>query len=115
MYTTHNTLSMLFFQDSLYYSGGMDKEALKQQLKKEGFLVVYEWVDPAGKIYEKHMHQDRVSFYVLRGSVSFVFPDKELVVQKGERIDVSPKVEHTVVVGNEGCEYVVGQMTEDDA
>ena len=115
MYTTHNTLSTLFFQQRMYYSDGMDKGALKEQLKKEGFPVVYEWVDEPGKIYEKHVHQDRVSFYVTQGSVSFEFPNKQMVVNQGERIDVPSKIEHTARVGDQGCEYVVGQMTEDDA
>lgn len=92
----------------------MDIQALKEKLKSEGFPIVYEWKDEAGKTYENHMHQDKVSMYVVSGSITFDFYGEKKLVQPGERLDVPPKTEHSAVVGEEGCEYVVGQITEDD-
>lgn len=95
----------------------MGKQILIEQLKKEGFLVVYEWHDEPGTVYPLHQHQDKVSFYVTKGSVVFDFQKggPELVVREGEHIDVPMKTPHTAQVGEDGCDYVIGQMSEDDA
>ncbi len=89
-------------------------EYLKKVLKTEGFSVVYEWTDAPNKIYENHKHQGKVSFYVLRGSVTFS-GDINITVNSGERFDVPVGVVHSAVVGNEGCEWVVGEEIEGDS
>ena len=93
----------------------MDKDELKNKLTAEGFPVVYEWVDEPGTLYEKHQHQEKVSFYIIKGQVTFDFDGQIRLIKAGERFDVPPLTFHTAVVGEDGCEYVVGQMNEDDA
>ncbi|HEY0220829.1 MAG TPA: hypothetical protein VGC58_01260 [Candidatus Paceibacterota bacterium] len=93
----------------------MNEEKLKSQLQSEGFPVVYKWRDEPGTIYDKHIHQDKVSFYVTNGDIEFDFSSEKKLVKTGERFDVPPKIEHAAIVGKSGCEYVVGQMTEEDA
>ena len=92
----------------------MDIEGLKGRLKSEGFPVVYEWHDEAGKVYREHDHKDKVSFFVTRGNVSLFIAGEKIDIVAGERFDVPPKTLHTATVGEDGCSYVVGQMTEDD-
>ncbi len=83
-------------------------------LKAEGFPVVYNWYDEPGTKYENHKHQGKVSFFVLEGSVTFSGGINK-TVSKRERIDVPVRVEHSAIVGNKGCRYVVGQEIEGDA
>lgn len=93
----------------------MDTGSLEAQLAGEGFPVVYAWSDGPGTAYPLHEHRDKVSFFVTRGGVTFDFAGEKKEVRAGERFDVPPKTPHTALVGPEGCDYVVGQMTEDDA
>lgn len=94
----------------------MQTDKLLAQLTSEWFPVVYTRHDDAGTTYPRHCHQDRVSFYVTGWSVSFIFEDgTEKTVAAGERIDVPPKVFHTALVWVSGCDYVVGQISENDA
>ncbi|MEI6400021.1 MAG: cupin domain-containing protein [bacterium] len=92
----------------------MDKELLKQNLTDQGFLIVYEWTDEPGTVYEEHSHKGRVAFYVTKGSLIFS-GGIEQTLGPGEFIEVPVGVKHTALVGNEGCEYVVGQEIEGDA
>lgn len=91
-------------------------ETYEKILKREHFPIVYQWKDKPNTTYSKHMHKGRVTLYITEGSVHFYFENgtqKELY--KGERFDVPPHIFHTAEVGKEGCSYVIGQETEDDA
>jgi mannose-6-phosphate isomerase-like protein (cupin superfamily) len=89
-------------------------EDLKGILKNEGYPIVYEWIDEPGTVYENHKHQGKVSFFVTEGSVTFSGGINK-TVSKGQRIDVPVGVEHSAVVGEKGCSYIVGQEIEGDA
>ena len=97
------------------YSMNMDKELLKRQLEIEGFPIIYEWHDDPGTQYPLHQHQDKVSMFITKGSLEFDFSGQKKVITAGERMDVPPKTIHSAIVGPEGCDYIVGQMTENDA
>jgi quercetin dioxygenase-like cupin family protein len=92
----------------------MDKDELIRQLKNEGFPIVYEWTDDPNTVYEEHTHQGKVSFYVIKGMVSFS-GGIDNVISIGERIDVPPGIKHSAIIGPEGCTYIVGQEFEGDA
>lgn len=92
----------------------MNTEQLIAQLQLENFPIIYEWTDEPGTLYDEHEHHGRVSFYVIRGSVTF-HGGIEKTVSSGERIDVPIGVKHTAIIGPEGCDYVVGQDIEGDA
>ena len=93
----------------------MNKEALKEKLLKEGFVNVYEWHDEPGVEYRSHSHKGAVAFYILEGSVSFRFRDKEVELKSGNRIDVPVGEEHSARVGSDGCTFLVGEMIEGDS
>lgn len=87
---------------------------LKKVLETEGYPIVYDWYDESGTKYENHKHQGKVSFFVLEGSVTFSGGINK-TVSEGEKIDVPVGVEHSAIVSDEGCRYVVGQEIEGDA
>jgi len=86
----------------------------KETLEKEGFPIVYDWFDEPDTHYPSHKHQGKVSFYVTEGSVAFSGGINRIVAT-GERLDVPVGVEHSAVVGPDGCRYVVGQEIATDA
>ncbi len=93
----------------------MSELHLKDILLSEGFPIVYEWHDEPGTVYPLHSHQHKVSFYVIRWSVTFHFDWAEKIITSGQRYDVPIKIEHSALVWPEGCDYVVWQMNENDA
>lgn len=92
----------------------IDESRFEQDLRDE-FPFVYKWKDEAGKKYSDHMHQGKVSFYVTAGEVTLRFADKDILIKRGDYIDIPPQTVHTAIVGPEGCEYLVGQEIENDA
>ncbi len=92
----------------------MNKIQAIEILTSEGFPIVYEWIDKPGTIYDNHNHQGKVSFYVMDGSVTF-FGGIQRTVSAGERIDVPVGIDHSAIVGEQGCTYIVGQEIEGDA
>jgi GrpB-like predicted nucleotidyltransferase (UPF0157 family) len=90
------------------------KDYLKKVLETEGYPIVYEWVDKPNTEYAEHFHKGKVSFYVMKGSVTFLTGITR-TVKAGERFDVPVGVTHTAKVSNDGCEYIVGQEIEGDA
>lgn len=92
----------------------MDVSQLKSLLEKEGFPIIYEWEDKPNTKYLEHFHKGKVSFYVLKGSVTF-YGGINQVVSAGERIDVPIGIKHSAIVGSDGCKYLVGQEIKGDA
>ena len=90
------------------------RQALRK-LKEEGFKHVYEWRDEPHVEYPEHAHEDRVSFYIIEGSLTFRINGETIELNKGDRYDVPPKTNHTAKVGPEGCSFVVGEMIEGDS
>jgi len=93
----------------------MDKKALKDKLKIEGFKHIYEWHDEPGVEYPAHAHKDKVSMYILNGSITFWFEDKTVELKEGERFDVPVGKQHTAKVSLNGCDFLVGEMIEGDS
>jgi mannose-6-phosphate isomerase-like protein (cupin superfamily) len=93
----------------------MDPEAIKQKLRDEGFVHVYEWTDKPGTKYPSHTHKGKVSFYVMSGSIQMKIAGIEVTVSAPERMDVPVGLAHTAKVGDEGCAYIVGEEIEGDS
>lgn len=94
-----------------------DVQLITQYLEsrlKQKYPFVYQWTDKPHTVYKKHSHKGSVSFYVLSGGLSMTFPDKTIELSVGDYIDVPIKIEHTAVIGANGCTYLVGQELEDD-
>jgi len=85
-------------------------------LTQEGFPYIYKWHDEAGTQYPAHAHQGKVTIFVQKGNVTFSFSDgRNHTVSTGERFDVPVGVEHSAIVGFEGCDYIVGEMIDGDS
>ena len=93
----------------------MDLAELKSKLADEGYPHIYEWRDAPGATYHAHAHKDKVSMYILEGSVTFSFAGKEVVLNAGDQFDVPAGEEHTAKVGEQGCYFLVGEMIEGDS
>jgi hypothetical protein len=88
----------------------------REILQKEGFTHVYEWHDVPNTEYPKHAHKGKVTLYITRGDVTFIFSDSTTkTISSGQRFDVPVGLEHRAKVGSNGCNYVVGEMIEDDS
>lgn len=86
-----------------------------QKFENEGFASVYEWQDPAGTIYDEHVHTGRVSIFVTDGSITFDFNGKIHEVKANERFDVPVGTPHSAVVGPQGWICIVGEEIEGDS
>lgn len=85
-------------------------------LKSEGFRYIYEWHDEPHVEYPAHTHKGKVSLFIGNGDITFQFSDGLVhTVRKGQRFDVPVGVSHTAMVGEIGCDYVVGEMIEGDS
>jgi quercetin dioxygenase-like cupin family protein len=90
-------------------------ENFKQKLKSEGFVHVYEWTDSPNTIYPEHSHKGRVSFYIVKGSITMNIDGIEHAIYEGGRIDVPINAPHTATVGPYGCTFVVGEDIKGDS
>lgn len=86
-----------------------------EKLKNEGFAHVYEWTDNPNTEYAEHSHKGKVSFCVIKGSITINVNGIHATVQEGERFDVPAEISHTAKVGVEGCTFVVGEETKGDS
>ncbi len=85
----------------------------KRKLSAEGFPYVYEWKDKPNFQYKEHFHKDRVSFFILDGSIFFTYVNGETrKIIAGDRIDVVQRQLHSAKIGPHGVLYIVGRMTE---
>ncbi len=85
-------------------------------LKSEGFIYIYKWHDSPNTKYPAHAHKGKVTLFVEKGDVTFNFSDDTTqIVKSGERFDVPVGLEHSAIVGKNGCEYVVGEIVEGDS
>ena len=63
-------------------------------LKREEMSVIQERV-PAGAAEVVHYHTvARQFFYILEGEGTMVFEDKEIILQKGQGMEIAPMVKH---------------------
>ena len=63
-------------------------------LKRDDMSVIQERV-PAGGVEVMHFHNvARQFFYILDGEATMVFENREVVLNKGEGIEVEPRVKH---------------------
>lgn len=63
-------------------------------LKRDEMSVIQERV-PAGGAEVMHYHEKaRQFFYVLEGEGRIVFEDQEIILQKGQGLEISPLVKH---------------------
>ncbi|QQG39630.1 MAG: cupin domain-containing protein [Candidatus Aenigmatarchaeota archaeon] len=91
-------------------------KGFEKELKDEGFVHVYEWTDKPHTKYPAHKHRGKVSFYILKGSITMNFEDGRAAnLKKGDHMKVPMGVTHTAEVGPAGCTFIVGEEIEGDS
>lgn len=79
------------------------------------FPYVYEWKDAPDTTYPLHTHKGRVSWFIVKGSIKLYFSDGEKKYLAITRVDIPIGVEHSAVVGQKGCTYIVGEEIDGDS
>ncbi|CAI7638979.1 unnamed protein product [Penicillium viridicatum] len=94
--------------------------AESERLVREwGFRHIFTWTDGRNAYYSPHSHSGLTTHLIRRGSLTISYPDdnaklyngevKKETFHVGERVDVPAGKVHEVWIGNEGCEYVIGE------
>ncbi len=65
-----------------------------QLLKREDMSVIQERVPAGGAEVMHHHNVARQFFYILEGEGTMVFEDHEVVLQKGQGLEIPPQVKH---------------------
>ena len=70
-------------------------------------------VRPSNAHYAPHSHSGLTTHLIRRGSLTITYPKdpapKRETFSVGSRIDVPAGKVHEVWIGEEGCEYVIGE------
>jgi quercetin dioxygenase-like cupin family protein len=76
---------------------------IERLLAGEG-LRPYRWANGPGDVYGAHAHPYHKVIYVVRGAITFGFPDDggQATLQAGDRLELPPGVRHDAVVGPQG-------------
>lgn len=90
-------------------------EECKRTLTEQGFAHVYEWTDEPNTKYPVHAHKGKVSFYVMKGSITMGLENKIITLNPVDRIDIPAGVNHMAAVGPNGCTFIVGEEIEGDS
>ena len=83
------------------------------KVRSWGFSHVFTWTDGPGAYYPPHSHAGLTTHLILRGELTISYPDDETPEKEtfgvGARLDVDAGRRHEVWMGNEGCQYVIGE------
>lgn len=82
------------------------------QLRQEGCDEVYTWYDSPDFAYAPHAHPTATAHIIIEGQMTITMDGQNLTLTPGQRIDVPANMEHTAVMGPDGCTYVVGEKRE---
>jgi mannose-6-phosphate isomerase-like protein (cupin superfamily) len=63
-------------------------------LKREDMSIIQERVPANGREVMHHHNTSRQFFYILEGEGTMVFENGQVVLQKGEGIEIAPQVKH---------------------
>ncbi|KAJ5357853.1 hypothetical protein N7541_005011 [Penicillium brevicompactum] len=88
-------------------------------VRQWGFKHIFTWTDGSNSYYSPHTHTGLTTHLIRRGSLTISYPEDNSVSNSGqakketygvgERIDVPAGKLHEVWIGDEGCEYVIGE------
>ncbi|CAG8322845.1 unnamed protein product [Penicillium salamii] len=88
-------------------------------VRKWGFQHIFTWTDGGNAHYSPHTHTGLTTHLIRRGSLTITYPEdnaklhsgqvKKETFRVGERVDVPAGKVHEVWIGDEGCEYVIGE------
>ncbi|KAL1960721.1 hypothetical protein VTO42DRAFT_6551 [Malbranchea cinnamomea] len=83
------------------------------EVRSWGFNAVFTWTDSPNAYYPPHKHAGLTTHLIRRGTMTIAYPHEPGTEKQtfgpGARIDVPAGRVHEVWIGEEGCEYVVGE------
>jgi quercetin dioxygenase-like cupin family protein len=85
-------------------SEGRPDEAALRELYEQENLRPYRWSNGPGDVYGVHHHPYHKIIYVVRGSITFLLPDRGTALElfPGDRLDLPAGVRHGADVGPQG-------------
>ncbi|PYH41938.1 uncharacterized protein BP01DRAFT_326539 [Aspergillus saccharolyticus JOP 1030-1] len=104
--------------ESQSYPIGSPKEC-ERMVRDWGFSHVFTWSDGSNAHYPPHSHAGVTTHLIRKGSLTITYPEDNATRHGGEvrketlgvgaRLDVPAGKLHEVWIGQEGCEYVIGE------
>ena len=87
----------------------MNEEAIKQQLKSDGYdeVAIIEW--DAGIFNDMHAHDFSASIHVLSGEMTVATAESERTCRAGDCGTVDAGTLHSERVGPDGVRFMVGK------
>ena len=85
-----------------------------QTLEKEGFIHIFEEQDAPEAIYPEHSHKEKVVIFITEGSIEVTLLDSVKVLTAGDRFNFPTNTPYSMIVGQNGCQFVIGEMHDGD-
>ena len=86
-----------------------DLDALKRQLRDEGFGETFVWQDGPDKYYPDHIHDSETVHIILEGQMTLTAGGQTRTFTTGQRCDVPARAVHSARMGPQGCRYLIGE------
>src|SRR5947207_15113432 len=89
-------------------AGALDANALREQLRSEGYSV-FEWTDGPGTKYGPHAHAEDQSHWILSGALELRVGHERYTLRAGDRHFLPADTMHSACVpGHEPVRYLIG-------
>ena len=82
------------------------RDAALRAFRDEGCSAPRSWSNGPGDVYGRHQHAYHKVLVCLEGSITFHLWEGDLTLERGDRLDLEPGVEHAATVGPNGCACV---------
>jgi quercetin dioxygenase-like cupin family protein len=86
----------------------MDPEHALAVLRAEGCSEPRRWSNGPGDRYGRHDHPYHKVLFCLEGSIVFHLEDRDVELERGDRLDLAAGISHAATVGPSGCTCVEG-------
>lgn len=87
----------------------MTKEQGEQILRQHGYDSPIYWKDEPGTINAEHSHLEDIGIVVVSGLIDVIQYSITDTHKEGDFYELKANLPHHSVIGNEGCEYLVGK------
>ncbi|CAD6578533.1 MAG: hypothetical protein ASARMPRED_008750 [Alectoria sarmentosa] len=89
------------------------REESEALVRSWGFSHVFTWTDGPNAYYPPHSHHYLTTHLIRRGTLTITYPGDERPTKEtfgaGSRVDVEAGRVHEVWMGDEGCDYTIGE------
>lgn len=87
----------------------MNKQALIEQIKKDGYKEVRICpVNTKGTYSEPHTHDQSTVHIMVKGTLTIKDGNQIKIIHTGERFDIPKETTHTIKTRSKGCKFIVG-------